>query len=76
MFERNRIENNQDAATAAVIIELDDGHRTAGSVQFPRSKTLLEVLNSPTQFVEFAASYSDGRPTMIAKSASRSLRIV
>jgi hypothetical protein len=76
MFERNRIENNQDAATAAVIIELDDGHRTAGSVQFPRSKTLLEVLNGPTQFVEFAASESDGRTTMIAKSSIRSLRIV
>ncbi len=76
MFERNRIENTQEVASAAVIVELDDGCRAAGSFRFPRSKTLLEVLNGPTQFVEFAAADGDGRTTMIAKSSIRSLRVV
>ena len=76
MFERNRIESTQEFASAAVIVELDDGCRTAGSFRFPRSKTLLEVLNGPAQFVEFAAADGDGQTMMIAKSSIRSLRIV
>lgn len=76
MFERNRIDKNQEVATAAVVVELDDGRRAGGRFLFPRSKSLIEVLNGPAQFVEFIAAEGDGQTEMIAKSSIRSLRVV
>ncbi len=76
MFERNRIDNTQELATTSVVIDLDDGRRTSGEFRFPRSRSLLEVLNGPAQFIEFVAFEGDGQPEMVAKSTIRSLRVV
>ncbi len=76
MFERNRIDNNQDLAASSVIVELDDGHRAAGQILFPRSKSLLEILNGPAQFIEFIPLDGEQQAEMIAKSSIRSLRAV
>lgn len=76
MFERNRIDNSRDVATVTVIVERDDGRQQAGRFHFPRSKSLIDVLNGATAFIEFSTLDGDGRPEMIAKTSIRSLRVV
>lgn len=76
MFERNRIDNSRDVATATVIVERDDGRQQAGRFHFPRSKSLIEVLNGTAAFIEFSTLDGDGRTEMIAKASIRSLRVV
>lgn len=76
MFERNRIDTSQEVAASSVVVELDDGRRAAGKILFPRSKSLLEILNGPAQFVEFIPLDGEPQAEMIAKSSIRSLRAV
>ena len=74
MFERNKIDNSRDAVRAAADVELNDGRRIKGHFVVARSKNLVEVLNSPVQFIEFERF--DGEPENIAKAAIKSLRII
>jgi len=74
MFERTKVDNSQDVATAAASIELDDGRRIAGRFLIARSKSLIDVLNGTAQFVEFEPY--DGEKEVLAKSSIRSLRMI
>ena len=74
MFERTKVDNSQDIATAAASIELDDGRRIAGKFRIARSKALVEVLNGPAHFIEFEPY--NGDVELIAKSSIRSLRMI
>lgn len=74
MFERNRVDNSRDTKAAAAQIELTDGRRVGGKFFIARSKTLVDVLNGPEQFIEFEPY--NGSAEVIAKSAIRSLRTI
>lgn len=74
MFERNRVDNSRDTKAAAAQIELTDGRRVGGKFRIARSKTLVEVLNGPEQFIEFEPF--NGSAEVIAKSSIRSLRTI
>lgn len=74
MFERTKVDNSRDVTAAAASVELDDGRRISGRFLIARSKTLLDVLNGPANFIEFEPY--DGEPEVLAKSAIRSFRLV
>ncbi len=74
MFERTRVDNSTDVKAQAAHLVLDDGTRLAGRFFVARSKNLVDVLNGPSQFVEFEPF--DGERQILAKGAIRSLRIV
>lgn len=74
MFERNRVDNSRDIKAAAAQIELVDGRRIGGKFLIARSKSLVEVLNGPEQFIEFEPY--NGTAEVIAKASIRSLRKV
>lgn len=74
MFERTKVDNSRDVAAAPAAIELDDGRRLSGRFLIARSKTLVDVLNGPAQFVEFEPY--DGEAQIIAKAAIRSLQLI
>ena len=72
MFERNKVDNCQDRTTVAARIELDDGRLVSGRFPIARSKSLIDVLNGPAQFIDFAPY--DGDIEVISKSSIRRLR--
>lgn len=74
MFERNKVDNSQDLTAVAAKIELNDGRHVSGRFLIARSKSLLDVLNGPAQFIDFEPY--NGNVEVIAKSSIRSLRIV
>jgi DnaJ domain len=74
MFERTKVDNSRDLAAAAASIELSDGRRVSGRFLISRSKTLIDILNGTTQFIEFEPF--DGEAEIIAKSSIRSLRMI
>lgn len=74
MFERTKVDNSRDTAAIAASVEMSDGRRVAGRFLVARSKTLIELLNGPTQFIEFEPY--DGDVEIIAKSVIRSFRLL
>ena len=74
MFERNKVDNSQDLTAVAAKIELNDGRHVSGRFLIARSKSLLDVLNGPAQFIDFEPY--NGDVEVIAKSSIRSLRVV
>ena len=71
MFDRNKVDNSRDLTAASVSIELDDGRRLTGKLLIARSKTLIDALNGPMQFIEFEPY--EGEPELVAKASIRSL---
>lgn len=74
MFERNKVDNAHDRKATAATIELDDGRRISGRFLIAQSKSLIEILNGPTQFIEFEPF--DGEIEVISKAAIRSLKTI
>ncbi|MGI9479282.1 MAG: J domain-containing protein [Hyphomicrobiaceae bacterium] len=74
MFERNQVDNSRDLTAVTAKIELTDGRHVSGRFLIARSKSLIDVLNGPAQFIDFEP-YS-GDVEVISKSSIRSLRIV
>lgn len=74
MFERNRVDNTLEQAAAGVEITLDDGRTLKGKLAIPMSRSLFEVLNSDSRFVDFEPY--DGERQFIAKAALRSVRLL
>ncbi|MFT7575611.1 MAG: hypothetical protein ACI9XZ_001992 [Alphaproteobacteria bacterium] len=74
MFDRTKVDNSRDLAAAAAQVQLNDGRRIAGRFLIARSKSLIDVLNGPMQFVEFEPY--NGDVEVIAKSSIRSLRMI
>jgi hypothetical protein len=71
MFERNRIDN-ADHGLLSVVITLDDGRELQGKLAIPAGRTLAEVLNGTSSFIEFAPF--GGERVFLAKSALRSVK--
>lgn len=74
MFERNQVDNSRDLSAITAKIELTDGRHVSGRFLIARSKSLLDVLNGPAQFIDFEPY--NGDLEVIAKSSIRSLRII
>jgi|LNFM01.1.fsa_nt_gb hypothetical protein len=73
MFERNRIDN-VDQAGIAVEITTEEGDRSSGKLLIAQGRTLAEVLNSPAAFLEFEPW--GGERAFVAKSSLRAIRLV
>lgn len=73
MFERNRIET-QEQVSIAVEITLDDGSDVAGKLFVAASRTVYDVLNGPTLFLDFEAY--EGERRLIAKSAVKTVKLL
>ena len=74
MFERSQVDNSREISAVAASVELNDGRRLSGRFLIARSKPLIDVLNGPTQFIEF--QLYEGETECLAKSAIRSFRLV
>lgn len=75
MFERNRVDSGvMQVVTLPAEIELDNGAVLAGKFITNAARTFLEILNSPSQFLEFEP-YGEER-MFLAKSSIRSMRLV
>lgn len=74
MFERNRVDNTLEQAAAGVEIALDDGRTLKGRLAIPLSRSLFEVLNSDSRFIDFEPY--DGERQFVAKAALRSVRLL
>ncbi len=72
MFERNKVDNSTELTSVPVEIGID-GETAKGKLWIARSRTLSDVLNGPTQFLDFE-SY-DGARALIAKAAVRSVKL-
>ena len=72
MCERNKVDNCQDRTAVAARIELDDGRLVSGRFLIARSKSLIDILNGPAQFIDFEPY--DGDKEVISKSSIRRLR--
>lgn len=73
MFERSKVDNSRDITAVAASIELHDGRRISGRFLVARSKSAIDHLNGPAQFIEF--QLYDGETECLAKSAIRSFRL-
>ena len=67
----NRDKEYVDLVTVAVLISLVDRTTITGSLQKPRTRTLLEFMNNGAQFLEVARK--DGSHVDLAKSAIRTI---
>ena len=74
MFERNRIDNSLQQSSVAAELTLDDGRVLKGNFYISASRSLYEVLNGQTSFLDFE-SHNRERG-LIAKSTIKSVKIV
>lgn len=74
MFERNRVDNNVQQRAVTVEITLVGQSPVSGNIVVARSKSLAEVLNGPSGFIEFEPF--DGDRYFIAKSTIQSIKPV
>ncbi len=75
MFERNKVDTvTHQQATVAAEMELDDGVVLKGKFIISAARAFFEVLNSPSQFLEFEP-YGEDR-LIVAKSSIRALKLV
>lgn len=73
MFERNRIDT-QDQGQTSVVLTLSDGQDALGKITMPASRSVIDFLNGPATFVEFEPF--EGEKSFIAKSAIRALKVM
>lgn len=73
MFERNRIET-QEQVSVAVEILLDDGSAATGKLFIAASRTVFDVLNGATLFLDFEPY--EGERRLIAKSAIKAVKLL
>lgn len=73
MFERTKVDNSQNRTAVAARIELDDGRFVTGRFLIARSKSLIDILNGPAQFIDFEP-YDGDDIEVISKSSIRRLK--
>jgi hypothetical protein len=71
MFERNRVDN-QDQGAITVEALFEDGTVIVGRLSMPAGRTLMDFLNSPSNYIEFEPL--DGQKRIIAKTTLKSAR--
>ncbi len=76
MFERNRVESHASDKKAGVPVEisLDDGRVLKGRFLIASTRSIYDVLNSTSVFLEFQTYQGDTR--LIAKSTIRDIKLV
>lgn len=74
MFERNRVDNTPEQTAVAIEAVLDDGRILKGKVAIPLQRTVYDVLNGPSAFLEFEPF--DGERQFIAKSSLRTVKML
>ena len=73
MFERNR-PDVQEQATVAVEITFDNGAMETGRMIVSASRTVFDVLNGPSMFLEFEPFEAERR--FIAKSSLKAVKLL
>lgn len=73
MFERNRVDA-QEQVSVAVEILLDDGTAVAGKLFIAASRSVFDVLNGTTLFLDFEPY--EGERRLIAKSSIKAVRLL
>ena len=74
MFERSKIENAPDLTAMPVEAVFVDGTIVRGKLLVPTTKTMADVLNGPSVFVEFEPY--GGERSYIAKSQVASIKLM
>jgi len=74
VFERNKIDNSLQLNAVPAEITLDDGEIVKGRFIINAARSISDVLNGDTHFLDFE-TYA-GERAMIARSALRSVKIV
>jgi hypothetical protein len=74
MFERNRVDNTLQQTTVPAEITLADGSVHKGKFVITAARSIFEVLNGETKFVEFETY--DGERTLLAKATIAAINIV
>jgi cation transport regulator ChaB len=73
MFERN-FAPTQDIGAISVEITLDDGTVQNGRLLIPASRTVFDILNGPSAFLEFEPYKGERR--YVSKSALKAVRLM
>ncbi|MEQ1650983.1 MAG: J domain-containing protein [Hyphomicrobium sp.] len=74
MFERNRVDNTLQTMTVPAEITLADGSVHKGKFVITAARSIYEVLNGETKFLDFETF--DGERTLIAKATLASINIL
>lgn len=76
MFERNRVESHTSDQKAGVPVEvsLDDGRVLKGRFLIASTRSIHDVLNGPSAFLEFQTYQGEAR--LIAKATIRDIKLV
>lgn len=74
MFERNRVDNSLQQMAVPAEIKLRDGTVHKGKFLIAAARSIFEVLNGDTKFLEFETY--DGVRTLIAKATLDTINIV
>ena len=74
MFERNRIDSSLQQAAVPAELTLTDGSIVKGKFVIAAARSIFEVLNSDTQFLEFECHV--GTRSLIAKASVKNVKIV
>jgi hypothetical protein len=74
MFERTRIDNAADITALPVEAVFVDGTTARGKLLVPTTKTMADVLNGPSAFVEFEPY--GGERSFIAKAQIASIKLM
>ena len=72
MFERNKVDTTTQQHAIAVEVTLSDQRILNGNLSIPMSKSLADLLNGATCFVEFEPF--GGEPQLIAKNCLHAIR--
>lgn len=74
MFERNKIDNSLQVTTVPAEITLDGGEILKGRFIFAAARSIYDVLNGDTHFLDFE-TYK-GERSLIARTTIKTIRIV
>lgn len=76
MFERNRVETQGSDKKAGIPVEvsLDDGRVLKGRFLIAATRSIHDVLNGPSAFLEFETYQGDAR--LIAKGTVRDIKLI
>lgn len=76
MFERNKVDTNEQRAKTAIPVEvqLDGGERIKGKFLITSTRSVFDVLNSAEKFIEFEPY--GGERELIAKTQLLSIKII
>lgn len=74
MFERNRVDNSLQQASVPAEITLADGRTLKGKFHITAARSIYDVLNGETSFLDFESHGGDR--SMIAKTTITTVKIV